>query len=338
MQETTQSPTVSVVVPTFNRRSSLQRLLEGLAAQSYPAAQFEVVVVDDGSTDGTAELLRDLVLPYEMRVLNQEHGGPGAARNLGVAAARGELIAFLDDDVVPARNLLREHVETHGTARDSVVIGPMSPPAASWQRPAWVRWEEDKLQTQYRDMLAGKYACTPRQFYTGNASLSRAGFLAGGGFDTTYRRAEDVELAYRLRDLGARFIFNPRADVTHYPTRSFQAWCQTPYQYGRYDVAMDRDKGHEAWRCAVREFHSRHLFTRLLAHVCVGRRVVSELALLALRASASTASRIGKDRAASLALSAIFNLRYWQGAADELGGREPVFDAIAHAQLQSVPA
>src|SRR5206468_2768970 len=103
---------------------------------------------DDGSSDGTAELLNELVLPYDLRVLHQQHDGPATARNLGVHEARGALIVFLDDDVVPCRNLIREHVETQGEALDAVVIGPMSPPASSWQRPAWVRWEEEKLQVQ----------------------------------------------------------------------------------------------------------------------------------------------------------------------------------------------
>jgi len=334
MQEPVLGPAVSVVVPTFNRRLSLRRLLEGLTAQSFPASQFEVIVVDDGSTDGTAELLRDLVLPYRLQLVKQEHGGPAAARNLGVARARGELIVFLDDDVVPARNLISAHVGTHTAALDTVVIGPMSPPATSWLRPAWIRWEEEKLQVQYRAMLAGEYACTPRQFYTGNASLPRARFLESGGFDTTYSRAEDVELAYRLRDRGARFIFNPVADVTHYPSRTFDAWCRTPYQYGRYDVAMHRDKQHEAWPCAVREFHGRHFLTRMLIRLSVGRRSVANAVLRALRGCLAVASQLGAQRRASFVLSAIFNLQYWQGASDELGGRARVLEALARSRRQ----
>src|SRR4051812_32873595 len=128
-------PRVSVVVPTFNRRESLQRLLVALAGQTHPVDDFEVVVVDDGSTDGTGELLQRLEPPYALQALRQSNGGPALARNRGVARARGELIVFLDDDVEPLPELVSEHVAAHGTASDLVVIGPMSPPA-NWPRPA----------------------------------------------------------------------------------------------------------------------------------------------------------------------------------------------------------
>jgi GT2 family glycosyltransferase len=324
------APRVSVVVPTFNRRESLRRLLDALAAQTYPATDFEVLVVDDGSTDGTNQMLERVMPPYALRALWQANAGPALARNRGVAAARGALIVFLDDDVEPLPELLAEHLAAHDDASDLVVIGPMSPPA-DWPRPAWVRWEEDMLLAQYHAMLAGEYPCTARQFYTGNASLPRARFLDAGGFDGTFKRAEDVELAYRLRDRGARFRFSPRADVKHFASRSFAAWCRTPYQYGRYDVAMGRDKGHEAFACAVHEFHGRHPLNRLLARLCVGRQPLVTGAVALLRTAALAAPRLGVPRAAGFALSAIFNLLYWQAVSNELGGRTPTWRAIAMA-------
>jgi glycosyltransferase involved in cell wall biosynthesis len=323
-------PRVSVVVPTFNRCASLRRLLDALAAQTFPVTDFEVVVVDDGSTDGTNQMLERLNPSYTLRRLWQANCGPALARNRGVAAAHGELIVFLDDDVVPLPELLAEHVAAHGDASDLVVIGPMSPPS-DWHRPVWVRWEEEMLLAQYRAMLAGEYPCTARQFYTGNASLPRARFLDAGGFDGTFRRAEDVELAYRLRDRGARFLFSPRADVKHFASRSFAAWCRTPYQYGRYDVAMGREKGHEAFSCAVHEFHDRHPLNRLLAQMCIGRQPLVTGTVTLLRVVALAAPRLGVPVAARLALSAIFNLLYWQAVSDELGGRAPTWRAIAMA-------
>lgn len=324
------APRLSVVVPTFNRRASLLRLLTALAEQTLPAEQFEVVVVDDGSTDGTGALLRDLTTPYVLRVFEQPNGGPSLARNRGVTSARGELIVFLDDDVEPLPDALAEHVAAHQAGPGLVVVGPMSPPR-NWPRPAWVEWEEEMLQVQYRAMLAGVYPCTPRQFYTGNASLARSQFLAVGGFDTSFRRAEDIELAYRLRDAGARFAFVPRAEVRHFAARSFASWCRAPSQYGRYDVAMERDKGHEAFTNAVREFHTRHPLNRLLARACVGRRPLVHGSVLALRVVTLMASGLGARQAARLALSGIFNLLYWQAASEELGGRARLWRAIAAA-------
>jgi len=320
-------PLVSIVVPTFNRRDSLCTLLNALADQTYPASGFEVVVVDDGSTDGTLERVQQLTLPYALRIAQQAHGGPARARNLGVEQARGELILFLDDDVAPAPDLVAAHVAAQAGQDDLVVIGPMLPPDG-WSRPAWIRWEEAKLVAQYEAMLAGKYACTPRQFFTANASLRRERFLAAGGFDPSFKRAEDVELGYRLRDRGARFAFHGEARVVHYPTRTFVSWCRTPYQYGRYDVEMAR-KGHEALRAAFREFHARHRLTRWLTRWCVGRQWLVRTAVLALGGAARLADTLGAHRPASLAMSGIFSVLYWQGVADELGSAARLWRSIA---------
>jgi GT2 family glycosyltransferase len=319
---------LSVIIPSYNRRASLLRLLTSLATQSLTPSAFEVLVVDDGSTDGTPTMLAGLRLPYALRTLQQPNSGPGAARNRGVRAASAELIVFLDDDTAPVPGLLERHVQLHSQHKDAVIIGPMVPPA-DWQRPAWIRWEEDMLEDQYRAMLAGEFECTPRQFYTANVSLHRSRFLEAGGFDSTFKRAEDVELAYRMRDQGAQFVFDAEAAVYHYAERTFEAWCRTPYQYGRYDVIMHREKGHEALPCAAHEFHSRHVLTRWLARSCVGHAALVRAAVVGLRSVASVCDRLGARGPARLALSGIFNLLYWQGASDEFGGPKPVWGMVA---------
>jgi len=322
------APTVSVVVPTYNRRAGLFRLLTALARQSYPASNFEVIVVDDGSTDSTPALLDGHEPPFALVAVTQPNRGPAAARNRGVEHARGRLLVFLDDDVEPHPDLLAAHVAIHGDSTHRVVVGPMSPPRR-WSRPAWVRWEERQLQKQYDAMLAGEYPCTPRQFYTGNASLGRDLFRASGGFDQQFKRAEDVELAWRLANAGAEFVFEPRADVLHFASRSFDSWQRTPYQYGRYDVVMEREKGAPTLGLAATEFHRRHGLNRRLARLCVGHAARRRLVILALTAAAVAADALRLERAASLALSGIFNVLYWQGATDELGGADALWRAIA---------
>ncbi len=321
---------LSVVVPTYNRRNSLLRLLEALAGQSFPADELEVLVVDDGSSDGSPTVAREMAaaMPYTMRVLDQPHGGPARARNLGVQEARGWGVVFLDDDVVPYPDLLERHAAALGRPEDTtVVVGPMLPPDG-WRRPAWIRWEEAMLDKQYRAMLAGAYSCTPRQFYTGNASLPRALFLTAGGFDPRFLRAEDVELAFRLADHGARFVFEPRARVDHYARRSYAAWCRTPRQYGRYDVLMAREKEQPTLENAAREYHGRHVLTRALLRACVGRAWLGAAAVHGLGGLARALDAAGARRAARFALSGSFNLLYWQGVCDELGGRSAVWRLV----------
>jgi glycosyltransferase involved in cell wall biosynthesis len=323
------TPDVSIVVPTYNRCAGLERLLRALAAQAYPLSRFEVVVVDDGSTDATSELLRTIETPYVLRSLTQANSGPSVARNQGVQCARGSLILFLDDDVVPVPELVAAHVAAHGDDPDMVVTGPMSPPPSGWPQPAWDRWDALQLQKQYQAMLTGLFSCTQRQFFTANASLRRRMLLEAGGFDPDFKRAEDMELAWRLTRCGARFVFEPRADVVHYAARRFASWRHAAYLYGRYDVLMEREKAIPVFSIACRELHHRHLANRWLTRLCVGRRRLSNITVLGLAGAVHVADSVGADRVASLALSSIFNVQYWQGASDELGGPDRLWQAVA---------
>ena len=330
-EPTEDGPTVSVVVPTYNRRAGIERLLQSLEAQTLPPDRFEVVVVDDGSTDGTSEALTGRQTSYRLRVYAQHNAGPASARNAGIHYAEGRTIVFLDDDVVPSAGLLAAHVAAQGDADDLVVVGPMYPPT-DWSRSVWVRWEERQLLKQYDAMEQGLYPCTPRQFYTGNASAPRELLLRAGGFDARFKRAEDVELAFRLWALGARFQFETAADVLHYASRSFASWRRTPYQYGQYDVVMGREKGINTFELACWEFERRHALSQRLTRLCVGRPW-RKAVLLGLFVAATVVDKVGLERAASFALSAIFNVEYWQGASDELGGPSRVWAAVREPKL-----
>ncbi len=313
---------VSIVMPTHNRRESLSRTLLAVAEQDFPADRFEVIIVADGCTDGTVELLAMLkaTLPYSLHWIVQEQSGPAAARNAAIAAAQGDVIAFLDDDVVPVPGWLSAHMAYHARDAQAVVIGPLSP--GSRLRPAWVRWEDDSLQQQYRAMLAGVYRPTPRQFYTGNSSVRRQWIVQAGGFDGRLRRAEDVELAFRLQDLGLHFVFDPSADGLHHSIRTYRSWLGIPRQYGENDVLMGRVRGRAHLLHAIgREFHHRRRSTRLLARWCLGRPsryrfVIGTLGLVARRTD-----RFNWYRPSAAACSGIWNLAYWQALSEALGGR-----------------
>lgn len=313
-------PEVSVVIPTFNRRRQLERTLAGLAARTDLEHEIEVVVVSDGSTDGTDEWLRAGATPVPVTPCFQANSGPAAARNRGVAAANAPLVLFLDDDVVPSADLVSTHIRHHeGLDDDLVVVGPMRTPDDVTLSP-WVQWEQNMLYKQYDAMLRGEWTATPRQFYTANASLARRHFEAAGGFDPAFRRAEDVELAYRLADAGLTFTFAADAVVLHYADRSFESWRSNAESYGHNDVIFGRDLG-QAWLLDSigREFHHRHrllqTITRLsLRSPWIGRAMTASASL-----AARIASRTGPERLTNLTLSALYNLEYYRGMADELG-------------------
>lgn len=325
-------PSVSVVLPTYNRLASLQKVLTGLAAQSYPLAKMEVIIISDGSTDGTNTFLQSYVAPLRVRPLVQANSGPAAARNLGLQVAQSDLILFLDDDVVPAPELVAEHVNTHQQQQgDVVVLGPMLTPPNTPLQP-WVQWEQAMLYKQYADIAAGRWTPTARQFYTGNASLARQHLLAIGGFDTAFRRAEDVELAYRLAERGLSFVFNENAIGYHYADRSFASWLQTPYLYGRHDVIFTRDRG-QRWLLPtiMQEFQQRHPFIRALTRLCLSRARLSKLVVHALCHAATKSSAAGVPALTTRLYSGIFNLCYYQGIADELQGRAHFFQLADQA-------
>lgn len=331
--------TVSIVIPTYNRMDRLKRVIACLEAQDYPRSSFEVIVVADGCTDGTVEYLRSLATPLRVVPVVSQNQGPAAARNRGVAEASGRLVLFIDDDVMPEPHLISDHVRTHEQMGSRIaVLGPMLTPSEARLLP-WVRWEQVRLERQYSDMVAGRWQATARQFYTGNTSLELAEVRAAGGFDTRFRRAEDVELAYRLAANGVRFVFNPQAVGYHYAERSYRSWLDAAYAYGRADVVFSRDLG-QPWLLARigHEFlRNRHPLVRAVVRLCLGRPLLSRSAIGAMHFAARAGGRLGSAALADLACSGIFNLRHYQGIADELGGRTHFFSTMAGAAEAPVP-
>ncbi len=320
---------VSVVIPTFNRIKQLKNVLIALEKQTFPLQDFEVVVVSDGSKDGTNEFLEGMETPLNLVPILQSNQGVATARNQGIVNSQGEIVLFIDDDVVPTAQLIMEHLQVHnGTEDDVVVIGPMlSPP--DFQLSPWTQWEQAMLNKQYDALIAGHLESSARQFYTGNASVARHLLVSSGGFDTAFRRAEDVELAYRLAEKGVRFLFNENAIGYHYVERSFESWMKTPYLYGRNDVIFTVQKG-QSWLLPTvfREFEGRHIFIRGLNWVCLGRPLLNRLCVAGLKTVSEVGCMVGLTFLSRFAYSAIFNLLYYQGIADELNGRSSFYKAL----------
>jgi peptidoglycan/xylan/chitin deacetylase (PgdA/CDA1 family) len=207
------APGISIVIPTFERRDVVVQSVQALARLSYQGA-VDVTVVVDGSTDGTAEALRVVSLPWPLRVVEQANGGAAAARNTGARLARGEILLFLDDDMVSAQDLLTHHAASHQAGADVVVghipLHPDSPPNMVGQVVGrWAEARRNRLavpgtELQISDLL------------TGQMSVRRALFEAVGGFDQKFTAAggfgnEDLDFGYRLLGSGAKVVFNAEA-------------------------------------------------------------------------------------------------------------------------------
>jgi glycosyltransferase involved in cell wall biosynthesis len=203
---------ISVVIPTYNRLPILQQCLRALEQQQLaePISGYEVVLVDDGSTDATVDWVsaQAAALPH-LRLIRQRHGGPAEGRNRGVQEAQGEVIVFIDSDLVVTPDFLLSHARTlqrdwqrHGN-RLSFTYGAVIN-TANFDSPTS---EPHKL----RDLSWAYFA-------TGNVAIERQLLERAGLFDTAFRLYgwEDLELGERLRRLGTRLVRCPQAVGYHW--------------------------------------------------------------------------------------------------------------------------
>jgi GT2 family glycosyltransferase len=229
---------LSVVIPTKDRADALARTLDALDAQSAGSGELEVIVIDNGSSDGTVEQVRERVQgPLPIRLLEQPSDGPAAARNAGAAAARGEVLLFLGDDTEPAdKDLLAGHLELH-RARTEPTYGVLGRITWTPRKPVtpFMHWlENGGPQFHYAEIDAGPVN-PAGYFYSSHASLKRSIVERVGGFDERFPTAavEDTELGVRLADAGLELDYHPELLVHHdHPT--------TPAQSLRRSVAVGR--------------------------------------------------------------------------------------------------
>jgi peptidoglycan/xylan/chitin deacetylase (PgdA/CDA1 family)/glycosyltransferase involved in cell wall biosynthesis len=212
---------ISLVIPTFNRASLLKVCLQALSAQTQPAGDFEVIVVVDGSTDHTREVLAQSRFPYQLRVLCQSNKGQPAALNLGVKQARGRYLLFLDDDMLADPRLIAEHLRVQNQQQEAVVIGQIRlklPPRSDW----FVRCVAERWRSHYERLNRQKEPPSWTDCYSGNLSVPRAAVLRIGGFALDLPRSYDIELGYRLFQLNLPLVYAAAAVSVQEEQKTFR--------------------------------------------------------------------------------------------------------------------
>jgi GT2 family glycosyltransferase len=237
-------PLISVVVCSYNGARTIRETLDGLARLDYP--RYEVIVVDDGSTDETAAIAGE----YEVRTLSGPNRGLSHARNVGWRAARGDIVAYIDDDAAPDPHWLAYLAEVFARTGHGAVGGPNLPPPDDGDAAACVaRAPGGPVHVLVSDVEAEHIpGC--------NMAFRRRWLEAIGGFDERFRRAgDDVDVCWRLSEAGATIGFSPAAVVWHHRRNSVGAYFRQQRGYGEAEALLERKwpekynaLGHASWR------------------------------------------------------------------------------------------
>lgn len=223
---------ISVVIPNYNGSTTLPLVLKGL--QNQPQSADEIIIVDDGSTDNSLEILANYP---EVKVISQSNSGAPVARNKGINAATGELVVLLDNDIIPSKDFLFEHLNWHKKYSDpKLAIVGLTLWDPSLELTPFMRWLGQGAQFDYQ-RLSGKTEVDFQAFYTSNLSIRRD-FILENLFDESFKLAgatafEDTELGFRLQKLGMKLVFNPQALAYHHEYKSFESMAKRNFNQGK---------------------------------------------------------------------------------------------------------
>jgi glycosyltransferase involved in cell wall biosynthesis len=235
----------TIVIPTFDRRATVLRTLEALAAGTGGVPAWEAIVVDDGSTDGTAEAVSAWARAHGLpvRCLVQQNAGPAAARNRGAEAAAGRVVAFLDDDIHVRPGFLARHLDVLDRHPGCWVIGRVVHPDGLRATP-FGRWRDDQWEAFHRAHRGGLGETDGMT--AAHLAVPRAELLRLHGFDETFPLAscEDAELAMRARAQGVRILYDPENVAVHDDWAiSLPRYCERQRTYSVADVLLWRKYG-----------------------------------------------------------------------------------------------
>jgi GT2 family glycosyltransferase len=239
----TRWPRVSVVVCTYNGAPTLADCLDGLQNLDYP--DYEVIVVSDGSTDAAGEIASE----YDVRLIETENRGLSSARNTGLQAASGEIVAYTDDDTRPDVDWLKYLAHTF-TTTDYAAVGGPNP------LPPYARGVEQCVSNAPGGPTHVLLTDRDAEHIPGcNMAFRKSALEAVGGFDPQFRTAgDDVDICWRMLHQGFKLGFNPGAVVWHRRRRTVRSYFRQQLGYGRAEAMLERKwpekyspAGHVGW-------------------------------------------------------------------------------------------
>ena len=223
---------ISVVIATYNRCDTLKTTLKKLEEQTIGTDKFEVIVVNDGSSDNTSQMVESLTetLSYRLSYLSHENHGPGYTENRGIKKAECDVVLLIADDIWPTPDMLEEHIKSHNEHPEeniailgNVTQSPDLPPTVMHKY-----WDPFRY-----DRFKGKKELDPINFLACHISVKKNFLVTNGMFRERKGAAhEDIELGYRLKQKGLRLIYNENALAYHYHTDNMDKACKRAYERG----------------------------------------------------------------------------------------------------------
>lgn len=220
----------SIVISTFNQRETLEKILASLASQVKNPKTFEVVISDDGSTDGTDQLVKKIRFPIFMKFIQAgDNCGRAENRNRGFAKTVGKYVLFLDGDMVPGPDLVESHMTMWDSYPEDTIIGAIKNPP---------EWKDDSLSRYFysRGGLSSRNETTlpGRYFVSSHFSIPRGTFERLTGFDTSFKEwgGEDTDFGLRLEKEGIRIRYHPKAVSYHYQRKTLDEILDDFRKYG----------------------------------------------------------------------------------------------------------
>jgi len=238
-------PVFSIIIPTYNRPGQLADCLEALAQLDYPPDRFEVLVVDDGGAVSPASVVDRFQQCLAIRLIRQANAGPGSARNTGAKNAKGQILAFTDDDCLPQSDWLRTLAMRFLSASDSVFVGGHVVNLLVNNRYAVASQLIVDMGHAYHNNDPER----ARFFTANNLAIPADRFRELGGFDVTFgtTASEDRDICGRWLHRGYRMIFASEAVVGHAHRLTWRSFFWQHFNYGRGAVRLQRARKRQGW-------------------------------------------------------------------------------------------
>ena len=276
------APFISIIVPSYDRHKSLAACVRSIRKLNYPRDRYELIIVDDGSKIPIEEACPDISGDPSISILRQSNSGPASARNLGAEHARGDFLAFIDDDCIPTPNWLTELAHSL-TNRYSDLVGGRT-----------INGLETNLYSSTSQLIvdeAYSYFLSQNkdlQFIaSNNMAVSSHLFRDNGGFNSTFRTSEDRDFCDRWIKEDLQLTYAGNAIVHHYHHLSFASFVQQHFNYGRGAYQFHRARAHRESGGFSPELQFYYSVFRLALRQKSLRRSVSTVGLLGVWQSAN---------------------------------------------------